>query len=619
MELTVVGASKYEQKQSEVAAAVSVVTRSEIKAFGWRTLADALASLPGVHTTYDRQYTYLGTRGFGLPGDVTARLLININGNRINDPVYDAGVAGREFPLDLDLVERIEFIPGPGGAVYGQNAMFGVINVITRAGADVGGTELAMAAQRPQQLRERRASWGQRMDNGTDVLVSASSMRSRGEDRFYDYGATGAAGLAASLDGERLEQMFARVAHGAWSAELVQGWRRKDDPTAAYFSDPLTAGQFNRDAYGLAQLQYADSVAGDTLKLSARLFSGRYRYDSAFVYIGGKTASPSEGDWRGAELRVLTTALSDHKLMLGLEAQKNVRVSQATLDLTDPANDVRIAGSGHRVGLYLQDEWRIGPTLSATLGLRVDRNPATGTQTSPRAALIWQAATGTTIKALFGRAHRAPNAFERDYGDSYSQVANPALKGERIDTLELVADHRMGADLNLRGSVYQWTMHDIIVLGADAASGLTQYRSGQTVKARGMELSADKTWSVGVRLRGSISLQDVAYAGGSGLPNSPKVLAKLNLSGQLPWAGLRAGYEVRYDSRRLSLDGTRLGGFALSNLNLSTEALAKGLELSLSMANLFDKRYAHPGADTNWQNALEQDGRAVRAQAAYRF
>ena len=62
MQIGVVGASKYEQKQSEVGAAVSVITRQEIKAFGWRTLDQALASLPGVYVTYDRQFTYLGVR-----------------------------------------------------------------------------------------------------------------------------------------------------------------------------------------------------------------------------------------------------------------------------------------------------------------------------------------------------------------------------------------------------------------------------------------------------------------------------------------------------------------------------------------------------------------------------
>ena len=84
-------------------------------------------------------------------------------------------------------------------------------------------------------------------------------------------------------------------------------------------------------------------------------------------------------------------------------------------------------------------------------------------------------------------------------------------------------------------------------------------------------------------------------------------------------AGLHAGYELHYDSKRLSLDGSRLGGYALSNLTLSTDALAKGLTLSLSVQNLFDKRYAHPGADSNWQNALEQDGRSVRLMLGYRL
>jgi outer membrane receptor protein involved in Fe transport len=198
-------------------------------------------------------------------------------------------------------------------------------------------------------------------------------------------------------------------------------------------------------------------------------------------------------------------------------------------------------------------------------------------------------------------------------------VANPALEGERIDTAEVVAEHRVGSDLQLRGAFYQWTMADIIVLGIDTASGLTQYQSGPKVKARGLELSVDKTWAAGARLRGSVSLQDVAYAGGDGLPNSPKLLAKLNLSAPLPWADLRVGYELRYDSARLSLDGTRLGGYAVSNLHLSTEALAKGLELSLNIGNLLDKRYVHPGAESNWQNTLEQDGRALRVQATYRF
>ena len=618
LEVTVVGASKYEQKQSEVAAAVSVITRSEIKAFGWRTLDAALASLPGIHTTHDRQYTYLGTRGFGLPGDFNTRLLVSINGNRVNDATYDAGPMGYQFPLDMGLVERIEFIPGPGGAVYGQNAMFGVVNVITRSGADADGVELAASSQQPQRLREGRASWGKRLDNGVSVLLSASSMRARGEDRNFDFGAAALSGVAVGLDGERDKEFFARIARGPWSFDLVYGDRRKDDPTGAYFSDPLVPGQYQRDRYTLAQWQYEDHFLGDTLQVLGRLFAGQERYSSILSY-GTAFSFPATGQWRGGELRLLSTALAGHKLMVGLELQDNNRIEQAIRDLATPANDVLITSSGSRSGLYAQDEWRIADTLAATLGLRVDHNQANGSKTSPRAALIWQAAPATTLKALAGRAHRAPNAYERDYDDGLAQVANPMLRGESIDTLEFVADQRVGADLALRGSFYQWTMRDLITLGIDAASGLPQYQSGDTVKAKGLELSADKTWSSGARLRGSVSLQHVRPAQGGAQINSPQRLAKLNFSSPLPWGGLRLGYELQYDSARRSLDGSDLGGFALSNLHLGTEALARGLELSLGIQNLFDKRYVHPAADSNWQNALEQDGRSVRVSATYRF
>ncbi|MDE2628302.1 MAG: TonB-dependent receptor [Burkholderiales bacterium] len=618
LDVSVIGATKYEQKQSEVAAAVSIITRQEIKAFGWRTLGDALASLPGVHTTYDRQYGYLGMRGFGLPGDYNSRTLVTINGNRLNDPVYDTGASGADFPLDLDLIERIEFIPGPGGAVYGQNAMFGVVNVITRSGSDVDGTELATAWQRPQALREGRMSWGKRLDSGVDLLLSASGMRASGQNLFFDYGASGVSGVANGLDGERNRQFYARAGGGGWSFDFVHGDHRKYDPTGAYLSDPLVPGQYQGDVHDLAQLQYQASLAGDALQVLGRLFMGSEHYTSILSY-GTPFAFPAMGEWRGAELRLLSTAVAGHKLMLGLEYQDNTRQDQLIQDLANPVNNINLPKAGYRVGLYTQDEWRIVDSLTATLGLRVDRDDATGSKTSPRAALIWQATPATVLKALYGRAHRAPNVYERDYSDGLTQVANPALNGETIDTLELVVDHRFGPDLTLRGSVYQWKMRDLVTLGTDPVSGLSQYQSGTPVKARGLELSADKTWSSGARMRGSVSLQRLAYENGTELLNSPAVLGKLNVSAPLPVAGLRAGYELRYDSKRLTLDGTKLGGYALSNLNLTTGDLAKGLELSLAVYNLLDKHYAQPGADTNWQNALQQDGRSLRVKLSYSF
>jgi iron complex outermembrane receptor protein len=619
--VTVVGASRYEQKQGDVAAAVSVITRQEIKANGWRTIDEALASLPGIYTTDNRQRLYVGARGFGLPGDFNTRLLVMIDGNRVNDPTYDNGPFGRTFPVDLDLVERIEFIPGPGGAVYGPNAMFGVVNVITRRGADLGGTEFAASWQHPQALHEARASWGRLFDNGVDLLLSASRLHARGEDRFYDFGPLPVSGVAVGMAGQQGQQFFARVGRGALTLEHVQAWIQRDDPTASYLSTPLVPGQSAADRTALTQLLYQDSFVGDTLQLSARLFNSTAGTLETLSYGGAFYETSLRSSWSGGELRLLSTARPHHKLMLGLESQ-NTPVSDQALHgrgFVDPSHDFVIRSPGHRIGLYAQDEWRFAELATATLGLRVDRNNVTATKASPRAALIWQATPATSVKALYGRAHRAPNAFERDYDNGHSQIANPSLASETIATLELVADHRIDHDLTLRASVYQWDMLDIITLRIDPVRGVPQYQSGERVRAHGLELSADKTWDWGARLRTSVSLQDAAYVNGSGLLNSPKVLGKLNLTAPLPLAGLRAGYELRYDSSRLSLNGTRLGGYALSNLNLSTAALARGLELALTLSNLFDKRNAQPAAAINWQNVLEQDGRSVRVSLVQTF
>lgn len=255
MNISIVGAAKYEQKQQQIAAAVSVITRKDIRTYGWRTLNEVLASLPGIHSTYDYQYDYLGTRGFGLPGDFNTRVLITINGNRINDATYDQGSTGRDFPLDIDLIERIEFIPGPGSAVYGQNAMLGVVNIITRKGSDVNGAELSASYQTAETMPQERATLGKQFTNGTDALISFSGLQSRGADRFFEFGNTGISGVARGMDGENVKQLFARASHGPLSFDFIYGNRRKNDPTGMFFSDPLVAGQFQRDRCLNTQIQ----------------------------------------------------------------------------------------------------------------------------------------------------------------------------------------------------------------------------------------------------------------------------------------------------------------------------------------------------------------------------
>ena len=98
---SVFGASKYEQKTSEAPAWVTLVTAEEIEAYGYRTLADILRSVPGFYATYDRNYSYLGVRGFLRPGDYNSRVLLLVDGHRTNDNIYDSTFYGNEALVEI--------------------------------------------------------------------------------------------------------------------------------------------------------------------------------------------------------------------------------------------------------------------------------------------------------------------------------------------------------------------------------------------------------------------------------------------------------------------------------------------------------------------------------------
>src|SRR6185436_14504421 len=106
----VFAASKYEQKVTQAPASVSIVTADEFKKFGYRNVADVLRGMRSFYVSNDRQYSYLGSRGFQRPGDFNSRYLILIDGHRMNDNIFDASSFGNDGFLDIDLIDRVEVI-----------------------------------------------------------------------------------------------------------------------------------------------------------------------------------------------------------------------------------------------------------------------------------------------------------------------------------------------------------------------------------------------------------------------------------------------------------------------------------------------------------------------------
>ncbi len=141
--IQVYSASKHMQSVSEAPSSVTVITADEIQKYGYRTLADVLRGVGGFYITYDRDYSYLGVRGFERLGDYNNRILLLLDGHRINNNVYEQAMLGTEFPTDVDLIERVEVIRGPSSSLYGSDAFFAVINVITRKAPQFKGLELS--------------------------------------------------------------------------------------------------------------------------------------------------------------------------------------------------------------------------------------------------------------------------------------------------------------------------------------------------------------------------------------------------------------------------------------------------------------------------------------------
>ena len=260
-----------------------MITAADIRHYGWRTLADIARSVRGQYVSYDRNYSYLGARGFQRPGDYNTRFLLLVDGNRVNDAVYDQAPAGGEFPHELELVERVEFVPGPGSSIYGSNAFFDVINAVTRK---PGGSAATHAAIETGSAGARKASIARNWHSvhGAQFLLAASALRRDGRDLYYSQFDTPDQnhGVAQGRDHERGERVFGSAAAGPFSLTLMHARRVKGVPTASFYQPFNDARSATTDAQSYLNATWRAS-AGKHEAFSERLFWGRY--DSFEDYV----------------------------------------------------------------------------------------------------------------------------------------------------------------------------------------------------------------------------------------------------------------------------------------------------------------------------------------------
>ena len=609
LQVDVVSASRFAQSAEEAPATVSVIGEEELRSHGYRNLAEALVTLPGVNSSYDRGYTLLGVRGFNRPGDYGSRLLLLTDGARRNDPLYDQALFGNEAPIEIDWVKRLEFVAGPASAVYGSNALFGTVNTIMLNGADVDGYRVTLDAGSGDSKHVGLVA-GKRLEGDREWFVGFSAYRSDGAD--LDFPAYNGAdnGHAEGLDGEEYQKLYAKYRWGNW--HLTANWssREKDIPTGWYDTTFGESGTTTKDESRLIELRY-DGDVSNGWQPSFRVFNGSYRFEGDYNYDPDpNTRDHAHTEWTGTELQTAYTGIAQHKLVVGVDAQWNTRVEQQYYEIDSGDKLLDTNNTSRTVGLYAQDEWRFHPQWLLNLGLRYDKHSDFDAVTSPRAALIWQPTQRLSLKGIVGSSYRTPNAYERFYNDGGdSQVANPDLQPEEVSSVEFAASYRFGQNGRVGLSAYRNEITDLIDQVTDD-SGISTFINQDKVHARGVEVDAENRWAGGVSLRGSIAWQESEKEDGSELVDSPRWLGKVVLGVPVAFGWTASGEILGVSSRKG--DNGNVPGYGIVNLSVFSAPAARFGQFSLSIYNLGDKKYDDPTSAYMPHESIEQDGRQFR-------
>jgi len=625
---SVYGASGYKQSVNDAPASITIITADEIKRYGYRTIADILRNVPGFYVTSDREFSYVGVRGFGPPGDYNSRVLLLEDGHWLNDNVDGGAVFGTELPFDIDLIERVEVIRGPNSSVYVANALLAIINVVTKRGHDVNGLSVSEEAG-SYRTSMSHLMYGRQFTDGLDVLLSGSYYFSHGPERLYfqDFDSPGSNnGIAENADGGRFDHLFAKLSYRGFTLAGSYGASKQTDPTASWgtiFNDPEESFRLSPSFVDLSYEHHFGSDWG---------YVGRVFYDDDRVYgtlpydeseLGGPphvlNQLASDGQDVGASFELSKKLPLGQTVILGAEYRDNFQQHQWDYQSQPHVQFLDSQRQSNLWGGHAQDEIPIRSDLTLDLGLSYDHYSTFGGTASPRAGLIYQPHEGTTLKFLYGQSFRAPTAFELYYSDPTSE-GNPNLGPETARTTELVLEQSLPKSFQLVASGYFYPIRAVISAAPDPATGLLVYRNSERVDLRGSEITVKRQSRSGLEAGLSLSLEYAKELEAPGpLVNSPHALAQANLSVPLFRKKVYASMNAQYVSRRRTEAGDYAGSYWLPNFTLYGKKVLKGWEMSASVYDAFNRIYGDPASVAHLEDIILQNGRNFRLKFIYHF
>jgi len=552
---------------------VEVITEEDLSAAGDLQISDYLARLPGLTVTRDGP---VGQNSFprirGLDGRYIA---VRINGIDVNDPSLiqnQTNFGG----LTTANVSRIEVLYGSQSALYGSEAVAGVIDIRTTRIPDEIGTETRWSLEAGSyQTVQGSLSYGVRGERG-GLALSLSRLVTDGfsaaEENDGNTEDDGHRGTTVGLSGEY-----------AVTDAVTLGFDAFWQDTFTEFdggSGPGGDGPQTQDVtqYGARVFAQIDGGALDH-EISMSAFETDRFFPLGFTqrFTGERT-----------ELRYLGTYGfgSDSVLSFGVErTEERFRADAERGQIWVNSGFVDLA-------------WSVTPNLDVSLSGRIDEHSRFGSQPTLRAAVAWRPDADTILRASVGQGSRAPSLFEL-----FSAFGDPTLQPEESLSFELGAERDFGA-LTVGATLFWIEVDDLIAFDGGAVacgSGFGCYNQvpGETT-TRGIELSADYDLSDRLSAFGTYTYTDTETASGGRLPRVPRHHYSLGLSGEI-------ADRTRLDIVGMGAIDTAVSAFApnpledyfVVNAALGYE-VASGVEAYLRVENLFDTEYqTSPGYGTS--------------------
>lgn len=613
---TISTASKYEQKVSEAPASVSIITRDEIQLNGYRTLTEIIQNETGMYISDDRNYSFIGTRGFLLPGSYNNKILLLLDGHTMNENIYGGTYYDNEYALDLNNIERIEIVRGPGSAVYGANALFAVINIITRTAKQINGTKISGTIGGFGQ-KSVGMSFGKEFSDNMAISISGKYGNSKGRDYYFKEYDTPETNNGRSSGNDATEYYGINLKANILDFELSGFFSNhtKHTPTGKYYTLFNSNNFVETDRRAFAELKYSVSI-NNSLSIKTRTYFDLYDYIGDFPYLQAIDNSEyldkdkNIGRLVGLESQATWDIVSNIRVLFGVQIEDNFQVDY---DKYNEFNNlsVRLSAANTMGAVYCNLDWEIMPELSFVGGLRQDYYSDSKSSLNPRVGIIYHPFESTTIKGLFGSAFRRPNIYETQYFADGEQIANPYLQPENISTYELVLEQNITSKLILNVSAFYYRINDLISK-LDYSGEIKMFQNIPTLDAKGIETRLLYKSESGTSAFANYSYTDCNGDDYNISHPHNKLTFGLN---QTILNNIICGTNITYEDGRITHTKSHTESFVVADLffaytlELSTSYLPERIRFNININNIFDTEYYHAVGNENEQDRIIRPGR----------